>query len=194
MSFASSATTGGAGALTVSDPIAMRALAHPIRIAILDFLAASGPSTATQAAEAVGQSVALCSYHLRTLAKHGFVEEVPATDGRERPWRRVGRTIRVSIGGEHEAERAAVESRIARDEQILSEYLAREAAEPETWREAALVISTAVSLTADELKSLGEELSALIDRHRGGRRRRAQRRVQLTFRGVPLPDQADGRR
>ena len=194
MSFASSSTTPETDALTVSDPIAMRALAHPIRIGILDFLATSGPSTATQAAEAVGQSVALCSYHLRTLAKHGFVEEVAATDGRERPWRRIGRSIRVSVGGERDAERSLVESRVARDDQILSDYLAREAAEPEPWREAALMISTAVSLTADELKSFGEELSALIDRHRGRRRRRGQRQVQLTFRAVPLADPVGGPR
>ena len=45
--------------------------------------------TATQAGEALGESPANVSFHLRTLAKYGFVEEAPGGTGRQRPWRRV---------------------------------------------------------------------------------------------------------
>ena len=56
----------------------MRALAHPVRVALLELLGRDGPMTATQAGEALGESPANASFHLRTLAKYGFVEEAPA--------------------------------------------------------------------------------------------------------------------
>src|ERR1700759_3131323 len=73
----------------VSDPKMMRALAHQGRIAIWTYLGLHGPATATECAEIAGLSPSACSYHLRTLARYGFVEEDPdrAADRRERPWR-----------------------------------------------------------------------------------------------------------
>src|SRR5579859_810386 len=73
----------------VTDPVMMRALAHPARIDILLHLIVHGPATATECAEVAGLSPSACSYHLRTLARYGLAEEAPdeAADGRQRPWR-----------------------------------------------------------------------------------------------------------
>src|SRR5271170_5401288 len=73
----------------LTDPKMMRALAHPARIAIWSHIAMRGPATATECAQVTGLSPSACSYHLRTLARYGFVEEdrASAADGRERPWR-----------------------------------------------------------------------------------------------------------
>src|SRR5580700_8533584 len=73
----------------LTDPQMMRALAHQARIAIWTYLGLHGPATATECAEIAGLSPSACSYHLRTLARYGFVEEdlASAADGRERPWR-----------------------------------------------------------------------------------------------------------
>ncbi|MEU7160406.1 winged helix-turn-helix domain-containing protein [Streptomyces chrestomyceticus] len=60
---------------------------HPVRIALLDLLAEAGTVTSTQAAARLGHSSGLCSFHLRQLARHGLIEEVPHTGGRARPWR-----------------------------------------------------------------------------------------------------------
>src|SRR3989442_5714240 len=73
--------------LELTDPKVMRALAHPARTAILNLLQEQGSATATECAEAVGESPSACSYHLRQLAAYGFVEQVPSEDGRERRWR-----------------------------------------------------------------------------------------------------------
>jgi DNA-binding transcriptional ArsR family regulator len=73
---------------TLRDPQAIRALAHPVRMALIEMLAHTGTLTATQASEALGESPANCAFHLRTLAKYGFVEEAGGGKGRERPWRR----------------------------------------------------------------------------------------------------------
>jgi predicted transcriptional regulator len=74
--------------LNLTDPKAMRALAHPLRWALLEALGHAGTLTATQASEMLDESPANCAFHLRTLAKYGFVEEAGGGKGRERPWRR----------------------------------------------------------------------------------------------------------
>jgi hypothetical protein len=79
--------SGGRGRLNLTDPKAIRALAHPIRWALLEALGDAGTLTATQASEMLGESPANCAFHLRTLAKYGFVEEAGGGRGRERPWR-----------------------------------------------------------------------------------------------------------
>jgi hypothetical protein len=61
----------------------VRALAHPLRLELLDLLRFEGPATATLMARRVGES----SYHLRQLARYGYIEETPCQGGRER-WRR----------------------------------------------------------------------------------------------------------
>lgn len=76
----------GPGLLT-TDPRTARALAHPARVAILNRLIVDGPATATDCAEVAGLSPSACSYHLRTLARYGFVRLAsPGDDGRERVW------------------------------------------------------------------------------------------------------------
>lgn len=40
-----------------------------------------------EAASRLGYSSGLCSFHLRQLARHGFIEEAPHSGGRARPWR-----------------------------------------------------------------------------------------------------------
>ena len=65
----------------------MRALAHPVRLALLEALTDAGQLTATEAGERVGESPANTSFHLRQLAKYGFVEEAEGGTGRRRPWK-----------------------------------------------------------------------------------------------------------
>jgi DNA-binding transcriptional ArsR family regulator len=71
----------------ITDPKAMRALAHPIRLAILDAIREEGELTATRAAELLNQSPGNMSWHLQTLAKYGFIVEADGAKGRSRPWK-----------------------------------------------------------------------------------------------------------
>src|ERR1700739_4020041 len=77
--------------IQLTDPETMRALAHPARIALWQHLLLAGPATATECAPYAGLSPSACSYHLRQLARFGFVEqdEAAAANGRARPWRLV---------------------------------------------------------------------------------------------------------
>ena len=77
-------------------PEQLKALTHPLRIALLRGLRSDGPATATALAKRLGESSGSTSYHLRQLARHGFVEEVPDSgDGRDRWWRAAFRGHRV---------------------------------------------------------------------------------------------------
>src|SRR5579872_2886079 len=71
----------------LTDPRALRALAHPLRLKLVGVLRLHGPLTATRAGELLGESSASTSFHLRQLAKYGLVEEAGGGHGRERPWR-----------------------------------------------------------------------------------------------------------
>jgi DNA-binding transcriptional ArsR family regulator len=78
--------TDAAKPRTITDPRMLRALSHPVRLALLDALR-EGPLTATQAGAAIGETPTTCSFHLRQLANYGFVEEAGGGVGRARPWR-----------------------------------------------------------------------------------------------------------
>ncbi|HEY8978347.1 MAG TPA: winged helix-turn-helix domain-containing protein [Streptomyces sp.] len=70
------------------DARSLRALAHPLRIQLLDALRFSGSATASQLAEKLGESSGATSYHLRQLAEYGFIEDDPEQGkGRERWWK-----------------------------------------------------------------------------------------------------------
>src|SRR3954447_9243658 len=86
--------------LVISDPRAIRALAHPARQVVIDELYDGKVLTATECAELAGLSPSAMSYHLRSLEKYGIVERVEsAADGRERPWRAAGRYLQVEGTG-----------------------------------------------------------------------------------------------
>jgi DNA-binding transcriptional ArsR family regulator len=72
----------------VDDAPTLRALAHPIRMALLEALGRREPLNATEAAEIIGESPSACSFHFRMLAKYGLVEDAGGDTGRRRPWRR----------------------------------------------------------------------------------------------------------
>ena len=88
------------GDFEITDPQAMRALAHPVRLAALSYLQKHGPATATQLSEHVGASPSVTSWHLRHLAGFGLVVDGPppsGTDRRQRWWRAVARGFRYEM-------------------------------------------------------------------------------------------------
>src|SRR5580658_8698754 len=90
----------------ITDVRTMRALAHPVRIALLEALTLGGAMTATEAGERIGETPTTCSFHLRQLAKYGFVEEAGGGRGRARPWRVT--SIGMNISTKNEGPEAAI--------------------------------------------------------------------------------------
>ena len=153
---------------------ALRALAHPLRIRILDELSAYGPLTATGLAERLSESSGVTSYHLRQLEKHGLVREVMGRGtARERWWERPPGPIstpdaRVLAPGS--AERLATqvitnEWERAR-ERNYHEYLAEgESTFGPEWLEAAMSDTVNLRLAPDELRSLVGDLQQVLGRY-----------------------------
>jgi DNA-binding transcriptional ArsR family regulator len=95
------------GDFEVTDPRAMRALAHPVRLRVLSLLQRHGPATATQLAGTVGASPSVTSWHLRHLAEFGLVRDWEGgTDGRERWWQASARGFRFDLPSGPEGESA----------------------------------------------------------------------------------------
>ncbi len=156
----------------LSDPKAMRALAHPARLTILNRLGADGSATATEVAQVAGITPSAASYHLRMLAKYGFVEDAPPRgDGRERLWRLTDRRLAVGLDAAdrpdvREAKDLLIRA-VRRDaDNELERALAAATQEPDEWREATRFDRTLLRLDAPEMARLGEEIDKLIEPYR----------------------------
>jgi DNA-binding transcriptional ArsR family regulator len=150
---------------TVSDARTMRALAHPVRIALIEALVIGGAMTATEAGERIGESPTTCSFHLRQLAKYGLVEEAGGGRGRARPWRLTVIGLGLATPEDAETELAAAALlRLARERQLdrYRTWLQSKASYPRRWREAAEDSAYILFLTVEELEQLGKDLSAML--------------------------------
>ena len=152
----------------VTDPLALRALSHPLRWRLIELLRLEDTATATRCAELTGESVASCSYHLGILAKYGFVELADAR-GREKPWRIVGRQMTISTEGlDPEAAMAAeTVNEVFLDHEFgrMRAAFRRSDLEPEQWRRHVGVRSRNKYLTPDELEEIEQEVWAVLERY-----------------------------
>lgn len=150
----------------LTDPRAMRAVAHPVRIALLEVLGTEGPLTATQAGELIGESPTTCSFHLRQLAKYGFIEEVEGVAGRRRPWRLIHTGLSFSdVSDDPETRLAATAlSRVLHTFYLdrLKEGLALRRDTPTEWQKATGASEFLLYVTVDELKALDEQVEAMV--------------------------------
>ncbi|MFD0402606.1 helix-turn-helix domain-containing protein [Kitasatospora sp. NPDC127121] len=135
---------------------------HPVRTAILGLLAEKAALTSTEAAAATGYSSGLCSFHLRQLARHGLIEEAPATDGRARPWR-----LPQQPHQPHQPAAADEFGELARglEDESYQRWLAHRDAAPADWRQDE-AFSTVLYLTPAELAAVGEAVRQVLARYR----------------------------
>jgi DNA-binding transcriptional ArsR family regulator len=150
------------------DPRELRALAHPLRVRIFEELVLDGPLTATELSDRVAESPANCSWHLRQLARYGYVEEAGGGVGRQRPWQAVveSRSWGFRDGGEAQVASEAM-SQLLRQREFaeLQAYEARKGNEATEWYDAAFWNQSLGWLTVDELTELKDEITALLMRH-----------------------------
>lgn len=154
----------------LTDPQTMRALSHPVRLALLEVLTLRGPLTATQAAELIGETPTTCSFHLRQLARYGFVEEAGRGAGRSRPWRVV--TIGFSYGGGGDDPAGEIAGdRLAgltlrRQLDHHAQWRQDRRSLPERWRRVGGHSETVWWVTPEEATELDEQIRALVMRYR----------------------------
>ncbi|MCA1223036.1 winged helix-turn-helix domain-containing protein [Streptomyces sp. 8L] len=150
----------------LTDPRALRAYAHPTRMALVGLLRREGPLTATQAAGVVGESVASCSFHLRQLAKYGLVEEAGGGRGREKPWRATAMFTSWDAAPRDPAVAAATQGfQLAMAEQyfeLSARWVGAMPEESAEWREAAYFGDYQLRVTAAELLDLNNSIQELV--------------------------------
>jgi hypothetical protein len=158
----------GRGRLNLTDPKAIRALAHPVRWSLLEALSMAGTLTATQASEMLGESPANCAFHLRTLAKYGFVEEAGGGRGRERPWRQTyeGMSWRTRTDDPQAAQAAEALDQIWLDRSLTRarQGLTAMTKWPKGLEDSLGATTTRMYVTPAEADELYTEISAVFDR------------------------------
>jgi DNA-binding transcriptional ArsR family regulator len=151
-----------------SDPERIRALAHPLRLRLLDLLDEHGELTATECAQLTGEGVPACSFHLRMLAKYGYIE-AGTRRGRDKPWR----TAAASHGSflpdlDDTASVRAVEAlatlMVDREAERIRDWVGAVGSEDPAWVAAATIRKASFWATADELADLSRQIQSLTDR------------------------------
>jgi DNA-binding transcriptional ArsR family regulator len=179
----------------ISDVEELRTLAHPLRQQILRHLGQHGPATASILGKALGESSGATSYHLRMLAKHGFVEEVPErARGRERWWRSRAQDLRFPRRAPQDPEmRTLLEQlnqlKLAADQQLFASFLAGRG-ELGEWADALPYSRGSIRVTLAELHEFFDEYLALLKRYRRPAEETPAeaRLVAARFFAFPVPD------
>ena len=151
---------------TITDPAALDALAHPVRLDLLSFLMSHGAATASECARAVDDNPSNCSYHLRVLAKHGLVEPVESDDGRERPWRATITGLSLDLDSDDPSvvagATAMLEASIRLDYQLAREHVRHRDRIEGAWRDIDAHAQYGVKVSPDELRSIVERIDAIV--------------------------------
>ncbi|MFF8902697.1 ArsR/SmtB family transcription factor [Streptomyces lydicus] len=153
----------------ITDVEALRVLAHPMRQKIEQCLR-KGPGNSAALARQLGESTGLVSYHLRQMAKHGFVEEVPElAKGRERWWRAVPGDRRFPPYSRQtpEMREALTEMHRLNLAELVAEASRFEEARGTLgpWADAALFSRATLRLSPAQLRAFLEEYLALVYRY-----------------------------
>ncbi|MER5637303.1 winged helix-turn-helix domain-containing protein [Kitasatospora sp. NPDC002227] len=179
------------------DARALRGLAHPLRVRILEDLT-TGPATSARLAERLGENTGTVSWHLRQLAEHGFIEEEAGRGTkRERWWRRVrAQHVLATTDFRDDPGTKLVADEYLREmlqvqQQRVAESLAAE------WQGEWLGVGSIsdwnnMRLTAGQLTALNEELMAVVNRYEelaaAGEPEPGARQVLVQVRAMPRAD------
>lgn len=154
--------------VVLRDPKAIKALAHPARLAVLEEFMAKRELTATECAEIAGLSPSAMSYHLRSLARWGIITPTDSADGRERRWKLVegGFYLEPDQPIASAAASATLVARILdRQRADVLYFFHNQAAEQAEWQEAFTVSTSTYWLTADEAQTLGKVMMDAVDEY-----------------------------
>jgi DNA-binding transcriptional ArsR family regulator len=173
------------------DLEALRAVASPARLEILELLREHRVLTASRCAELISSTPKSCSYHLHVLARSGLVEQVGTGDRRQRPWRLTYDVMETAPPGEEEFGAGTddvMRVSVNRNYQALLRFTRSRHEQPVRWQQAATLTSRVALFTADELSEWATAVEELTRRHvrRAARADAAgRRRVRLVGYGFP---------
>ncbi|MDO9456469.1 transcriptional regulator [Nocardioides sp.] len=156
------------GPTITPTPHQLRALAHPVRLRMLGMLRLDGPATATSLATRLGLNSGATSYHLRTLAQHGFVlDDAERGNGRERWWK-AAHTSTYTQTAESGTEAADSEDAFLQSAAVVyTEWLQRAMEErpllPQPWRDASTFSDWVQLVTPTKAKAVMDAVSEILE-------------------------------
>lgn len=151
----------------VPDATALKALTHPVRLRMLGMLRIDGPATATQLAERLGLNSGATSYHLRQLAQHGFIEEMPDQPSRRDRWwqsRHESTSFFENVGTPEEFDSSVAFAQAALTQQVQLMQQAQDEFTrlPPEWQATTQISDFTIALTAEQAKALKDRLVDLL--------------------------------
>ena len=154
----------------------LRAVHHPTRRRMVDYLSLHGPSQVGTLARELGEQVGSISHHLRMLERVGVVTPAPelATDGRTSWWRLDQASLSWSVEdfADNAADRtqARAAERLNLDHQLgkLAAWKRSSARADPAWRRAAFSADFLAMATPEELAALQDALLDVVRRWQAG--------------------------
>lgn len=180
----------------LQDPRELRALSHPVRMGILELLYVRGPMTATELGDALEESPANCSWHLRKLAEYELVEEAEGGRGRQRPWQAIQLGLIWADDAAESQEEVVAGTALARmmsqrwlDRWHASAFRARD--EDPAWSDARTLTHMTTWLTPAEMAEFQQAMGELVGRYKDrvldpAQRPEGSRLVELVGFGGPI--------
>lgn len=187
------------GARIRLDARNLRGIAHPARVRILDMLRTDGPATASSLARRLGMNTGATSYHLRQLAGHGFIVDIPGRGIRRERWWQAAHWNTAFPEDELLRDDSGLGAAYLRSVvQVRADRMLRAAdatpALPREWRTAQDFSDYLFNLTPAQAADLGAEIHAVLRRHQATDLRTLQQvsegaaRVTFQFQMFPNPD------
>ena len=184
--------------IRVLDMTSLKALAHPLRVQIVDTLTTYGAHTASGLAARLGESSGATSYHLRQLEKHGFVvEDTTRGSARERWWTRTPDGISVMPieyppgPAERSASELVTREWQANRDALLNDFIAHGSELEQRWFEASTLNTLNLRVTSDQLAELVAEIETITERYSALYKAEGvagTRPVQIHFNAFPVMD------
>ena len=182
--------------MEITAPQEIKALTHPLRLDLLELLAVSGPATAARCGRALGVPQANCSFHLRQLAKYGFVVDAgPGEDRRERIWQLPEErpTLRIPPGADSVLERQLRRVVVEREARAILDYAGRREREDPPWRDTGTVMTAVAICSPEDALEIKDKWKALLEPYLArtaaeSQLRAGQRHVRYFMAATPISD------
>ena len=149
------------GDLEITDPRAMRALAHPLRWTIFERLQRHGAAKVAELAVHAGTSPSTAGRHVRQLAQHGFVVK---SDGL---WKAVGTGIHFEPADDDASQaayRALANQLFLRADELPRRWMREDEPRLEgDWRRVSGLSNAGMTMTVAEAAELDARMEKLLE-------------------------------